>query len=277
MTIADELPSRLLTSSEQSGWRRVEARQYADPPVTEAFRTSTSRLLLVLVTSGRYRIESRQGARWRRVSYRPGSIGVTAPGNISELRWRSTDPSPMQSLHLRLDPDLAGDAVLPDALVLHDPFVSAASWALAGALQEQAPALYADSLAQALVTHLAHRAGRPATSNPRRTGTLGAAQVEQVSEYMRAHLGEDISVDDLAGVANVSKFHFIRTFSQATGLTPYRYLRRMRLRAGAELLRSSSLSVAQIASQCGYLSIGQFAAAFRSEYGVRPSDLRLPQ
>ena len=71
---ADELPSRLLDSSAGRGWRTVEARTYADPLVTEAFRTSSPHLLLVAGTSGRYRIESRQGGRWRAVSYRPGSI-----------------------------------------------------------------------------------------------------------------------------------------------------------------------------------------------------------
>ena len=75
-------------------------------------------------------------------------------------------------------------------------------------------------------------------------------------------------------MANVSKFHFIRIFARTTGLTPYRYLRRMRLQTGADLLRTTSYSVAQIATRCGYLSPGQFATAFRTEYGVRPSDLR---
>ena len=269
----DELPSRLLASSAGSGWRTVEVREYADPLQAEAFRTTSARLLLVLVTSGRYRIESRHGARWRGVGYRPGSVGITAPGNVSELRWRSTDGRPMESLHLFLDPAAAGAATFPDSLSLQDPFVTATARALSTARREQAPALYADSLAQALVVHLARKMVHPGVSD-RRPGPLSAAEVARVNDYMQAHLGEDVTVDELAAVANVSKFHFIRTFARTTGLTPHRYLRRMRLRTGADLLRTSTYSIAQIASRCGYLSAGQFSAAFRAEYGVRPTDFR---
>jgi AraC family transcriptional regulator len=270
---ADELPSRLLDSSVRSGWHTVEARAYADPLVTEAFRTTSPQLLLVLVTSGRYRIESRQGGRWRGATYRPGSIGITAPGNVSELRWRSSDGNAMESVHLHLDPAAVGDVAFPDALTLHDSYVTAAARALSSALHEQAPALYADSLAQALLTHLAYRSARP-TASAARPGTLSAAQVTRIADYMQAHLGEDLAVDELAALVNISKFHFIRIFARTTGLTPHRYLRRMRLQAGADLLRTTEYSVAQIAFRCGYLSSGQFAAAFRTEYGVRPSDLR---
>jgi AraC family transcriptional regulator len=271
--VADDLPSRLLQSSARLGWRTVEARTYADPFTAEAFRTTSRQLLLVLVTSGRYRIESRRGGRWRGATYRPGSIGTTAPGNVSELRWRSNDGTPMESLHLYLDPGAAGGVVFPDALTVHDPYVSAAAQSLFSALHDRAPALYADSVAQALVTHVVYRSARPpAAATP--LGVLSAGQVTRITDYMQAHLSEDLAVEELAALVNVSKFHFIRIFARTTGLTPHRYLRRMRLQAGADLLRTSSYSVAQIAFRCGYLSSGQFAAAFRAEYGVRPSDLR---
>jgi AraC family transcriptional regulator len=91
---------------------------------------------------------------------------------------------------------------------------------------------------------------------------------------MRAHLGDDVTVDDLAAVARVSKFHFIRAFALAAGTTPYRYLRRMRLETAAGLLRRTRHSVARIALDCGYRSTGQFARAFRAEYGVPPTLFR---
>jgi AraC family transcriptional regulator len=183
----------------------------------------------------------------------------------------------MESLHLHLDPALAGGVTFPDSLSLRDPYVTASTRALAAAASAGAPALYADSLAQGLVSHLAHLAGQPATPQP--SGRLAArplseADVRQVADYMRAHLGDDITVDELAAVARVSKFHFIRSFALTTGLTPYRYLRRMRLEAAAELLAGTHDSVARIALRCGYRSTGQFARAFRAQYGVAPSRRR---
>jgi len=270
MDVVGELPSELVRSSDALGWRAVRAAHYADPGVAEEFVTRSERLLLVLVTSGRYRIESRHGGSWRRASYRPGSIGVTAPGNTSVLRWRSTPGEAMESLHLHLEPGAADGAVFPDALTVHDGYVSASAWALSRALTSQAPALYADSLAQGLTAHLAYRLARPSPRPAPAPSPLSDREVARVVDYMRAHVGDDITVDDLAAVARVSKFHFIRAFSAATGVTPYRYLRRMRLETAAELLRRTPDAVARIAVRCGYRSSGQFARAFRAEYGVPP-------
>ena len=266
------LSSELRASSAGLGWRSVEARTYADPPAADAFDTRSDRLLVVLVTGGRYRIESRHGGSWRRAAYRPGSVGVTAPGHTSVLRWRSTSPAPMQSLHLHLDQGVVAGASFPDALTVHDPYVTAAARALGHALTQEAPALYADSVAQALVTHLAF--GGTSHPSPRQPLPLHTTEVERVTEYMRAHLADDLTVADLAAVANVSKFHFIRAFATATGLTPHRYLRRLRMRVAADLLRTSTLGIARVAVLCGYRSAGRFAAAFRDEYGVSPTDFR---
>jgi len=274
MDVVGALPSRLVRDSGALGWRAVRVAQYADPGVAEEFETRADRLLVVLVTSGRYRIESRAGGSWRRASYRPGSIGVTAPGNVSVLRWRSASSEAMESVHLHLDPGGADGARFPDALTLHDEYVAASARALSRALASQAPALYADTLAQGLTAHLAYRFARPAGRSGAALAPLSDREVGRVVEYMRAHLGADVTVDELAAVARVSKFHFIRAFSAATGVTPYRYLRRMRLEVAAELLRRTPDAVARIALLCGYRSSGQFARAFRAEYGVPPQRYR---
>ncbi|MFY1671064.1 helix-turn-helix domain-containing protein [Plantactinospora sp. WMMB334] len=275
VSVTGELPARLMRASDALGWRMVRALAYADPVETGPFAHGSESLLVVLVASGRYRIESRRGAAWRGASYRPGSVGVTAPGNASVLRWHSATAEPMESLHLHLDPAAAGAVAFPDALSLHDPYVTAAARTLGQALTSAAPALYADSLALALAAHLAHRAGQPLRRPAGRPAVpLGDAEVRRVADHMRANLGENLTVDDLARVARISKFHFIRAFALATGLTPHRYLRRMRLETAVELLRNTPESVARIALRCGYRSPGQFARAFRAEYGVPPAQLR---
>ncbi|UQU63895.1 AraC family transcriptional regulator [Couchioplanes caeruleus] len=269
MDVSGRLPSRLAAASDSLGWCYVRAARYADPTETEPFLTRSDKLLVVLVTSGRYRIESRRGASWRAASYRPGSVGITAPGNASVLRWRAASSEPMESLHLHLDPAAAAGTAFPDALTLHDAYVVVSARVLSEALSVQAPALYADSVAQGLTVHLAHRFGKP-VRQPTPAGALSEREVGRVVEYMRAHLGDDVSLEALAGVARVSKFHFLRAFAAATGVTPYRYLRRLRLQVAAGMLRRTGDPVARIALLCGYRSSGQFARAFRAEYGVPP-------
>lgn len=256
---------RQLSSSSGLGWRSVLAREYADPPRVESFHSVPSReLLVVLVTSGAYAIAS--GAT--KATYRRGSVGVTAPGNVSRLRWHTLDGKPMRSLHLYLGTDLIRDTEhLPDVLSLQDDFVTAAAFALGDAMAARAPAVYADALAQAVAAHLVHR-------RPTRPAALGNHQIDRVVDHMRAHLGDDISLEALAREANVSKFHFVRVFARTTGLTPHRYLVRLRMQAGADLLGRTDHTVQRIALACGYRSPRQFAAAFRAEYGVTPQQFR---
>ena len=91
---------------------------------------------------------------------------------------------------------------------------------------------------------------------------------------MRAHLADNVELADLAALVTLSRYHFLRAFSASTGLTPHRYLTRLRMQAAEGLLRGTGRSVLQIALDCGYRSAGRFTAAFRREYGVTPSAIR---
>ncbi|GLY19657.1 AraC family transcriptional regulator [Kineosporia sp. NBRC 101677] len=270
------LPSRIVRSSSRLGWTAVRLDEYEDPFVAEPFATRSPSLTLVRVSSGRYRIASRNGRRWTSDDYRPGSIGITAPGKENVLRWQATAPARMRSQHLHLAPSLVPAGVtFPDALTLDDAYVQASLQTLVSALDDEAPAVYADSVAAALAAHVVYRVAP--TSLPRsRPGraTLSAGEVDLVVEFMHAHLADDISLEQLAELLGLSKFHFLRVFRGATGHTPARYLGRLRLRQGARLLRNSDRPVAAIAASCGYRSPGQFAAAFRREYGCTPRAYR---
>ena len=274
------LPARLLRSSADLGWRDVHARAYHDRPEAAAFTTApTPALLVVVITGGNYLIESHRDGRWYPADYHPGAVGVSAPGTTSRLRWRSLTDDRMTSLHLYLSPelvertsaDLGGPDRLPDMLLLDDPVIASMGNALNAALARRAPALYADGVAQALTVHLLH-----ANQSTRVCAdlALGRSTLDTVVGYLREHLADDVSLDDLAAQVDLSKFHLLRMFKKSTGSTPHQYLIGLRLGRAANLLRHSRLSVAQIAVACGYQSTGQFAAMFRRAYGVPPKDYR---
>jgi AraC family transcriptional regulator len=280
---ADHLPSQLQVSSRDLGWRTVLVSSYVDPVWTEEFTTApTPDLLLVEVTKGAYVVESRKAGTWQRATYRPGSVGVTAPGNASTLRWRAEIPQRMESVHVHLSAHvLAATAEslgargrqaldqLPDCLLLGDPLVESAVLSLGRAVPKQAPRLYADAIGQMLATHLLYGAGR---SQP--TGKLSRPALSEVVDYMHMHLQDDIDLAVLAKLANLSKFHFLRLFAQATGVTPHRYLVRLRLQRAATMLRDTRQTILQVAESCGYRSQGHFAGAFRRQFGVSPTEFR---
>jgi AraC family transcriptional regulator len=267
------------------------ARRYCDPSETEEFTTTpTSDLLVVMVTSGRYVIQSRQRRLWHRDEYRPGSVGITAPGHGSTLRWRSLTSQPLTSLHLFLSSRLVESTLrefrqsgtrvraMPDALSVQDPLVESVGRAVLRAVEHRAPALYADSLAQTLVAHLLLLAERGSFTasppRPGRTGGLDEGALRRITDYMHEHLHEDIMLDQLAAEVHISKYHLLRRFTTTTGLTPYRYLTGLRLAKAARMLLTTASSVLEIGQACGYRSSSRFAATFRRRYGMAPAEYR---
>jgi AraC-like DNA-binding protein len=95
--------------------------------------------------------------------------------------------------------------------------------------------------------------------------------VERVIEHMYQGLGGQLSIDDMARTAFLSKFHFSRVFRQITGLSPGRFLSAIRLQYAKRLLSSTSLSVTDICFAVGYNSVGTFSSRFKFAVGVSPS------
>lgn len=100
------------------------------------------------------------------------------------------------------------------------------------------------------------------------------AAVERVITAMRANLGEQITMDDMARTAMFSKFHFSRIFLRVTGISPGRFLSALRLQEAKRLLLTTSMAVADISHLVGYNSIGTFSSRFRASVGVSPSEYR---
>ncbi|HEY6125279.1 MAG TPA: helix-turn-helix transcriptional regulator, partial [Steroidobacteraceae bacterium] len=85
---------------------------------------------------------------------------------------------------------------------------------------------------------------------------------------------EDWPVERLARVSRVSEAHFARSFKDAFGLPPHRYLLTRRMERAKALLRDTDLSVTDIAFQTGWKSLGTFGRIFRDVNGESPGELR---
>jgi AraC family transcriptional regulator len=98
-----------------------------------------------------------------------------------------------------------------------------------------------------------------------------AARVERVHDYLTAHLDRDVDLEELAGVACFSPFHFHRIYRALQGETVAESVRRMRLHRAALDLIDGTLPIARIAARAGYGSQAAFTRAFRSAYGAPPA------
>lgn len=98
--------------------------------------------------------------------------------------------------------------------------------------------------------------------------------VERAKNFMREHLGDPITVDDVARTAFFSRFHFTRLFHRLTGMPPGRYLARLRLREAMRLLRTTDKKVIEVTFAVGYSSVGTFSARFSEQVGISPTEYR---
>ena len=93
-------------------------------------------------------------------------------------------------------------------------------------------------------------------------------------EYVNENYPNDISLDELCRLVNMSKSHFCRRFKIAMGITVMEYILTTRIAAAKNLLISSELSVSQVSDLCGFSSISYFCQTFKEHVGITAREFR---
>jgi len=101
-----------------------------------------------------------------------------------------------------------------------------------------------------------------------------SAPVARAMEYVDAHLGEPLGIDRLAGVAGLSRAHFVRKFIAEAGKSPSDYVHGARMERATRLLIATDQPVVAIAAASGFANGNYFAKAFRRLNGLSPSAFR---
>ena len=125
---------------------------------------------------------------------------------------------------------------------------------------------HSDSTPSAMTTK---REGGPASRDPALLRRLLRAK-----DRMDAASHEEWPVERLARVSRISAAHFARSFKDAFGVPPHRYLLTRRIERASALLRDTDLPIIEIAFQTGWKSLGTFGRTFRDVTGESPGELR---
>jgi AraC family transcriptional regulator len=94
------------------------------------------------------------------------------------------------------------------------------------------------------------------------------------TDYIYAFYHKDLSLDELAGIACLSKFHFLRLFKIAFGQTPHQFVNEVRVSQAKTLLKNTNTEVVNIARQLGFTDASSFSRMFYNHSGVYPSRYR---
>ena len=95
--------------------------------------------------------------------------------------------------------------------------------------------------------------------------------------HLEVKFDHPINLDELAGIAHMSKRSFIRAFQAATGASPIAYLIQLRINRATALLRDSDAPVTDIAFRAGFADSNYFTRQFRKLTGISPRSYRRQQ
>ncbi|SFJ81031.1 two-component system, response regulator YesN [Paenibacillus sp. UNC496MF] len=109
----------------------------------------------------------------------------------------------------------------------------------------------------------------------RRFAEQPTSVADEIKQYIRAHYGEDLTRNSLADVVFLHPDYLARLFKKETGVSLGAYIIEARIAAAKQLLRSTGLSVFDVAKKVGYANYSYFAKVFKQEAGVSPNEYKL--
>jgi AraC family transcriptional regulator len=215
-----------------------------------------------------------------RASFRPGMSLILPAGRENAWRWNSGS----DELHLYVSPAWLGEVavaagVATPVLVERFAFEDLLLCSLARALLEErrsggvGGALFRDTVAETIALRLL-REHCSVTAPPFPRASLAPTRLRRVRDLVEERLECDLSLEDLAAAAGLSRAHFARAFRTTTGQTPYAYLRDRRVARARSLLAASSQPIIEIAGLTGFRSQSHLGRVFKNATGLTPAEYR---
>lgn len=236
---------------------------------------------LAATTDHRIRIQADPASgicEGRRFAYARGDVDLLPSGSAAQ--WEEDGDS--MSVILRFPPSLlqrtaeelgldGARAGLTPRHQLRDPQIEHIAWALHADREAGHPVgpIYAESLGLALAAHLVARHRMP---QPRVHG-LSKSQLRRVTDYVEAHLDQDLSLASLAQVAGISASHLKTLFKRSVGLPVHAYVVTRRVERARTLLLQRELPASQVALDAGFSHQSHMVRCMRRVLGAASASL----
>jgi AraC family transcriptional regulator len=200
-----------------------------------------------------------------------GTLCLTPYGQTIGAYWEK----PLDNMGILLMPDFvktvalenrfSNDFEFKEVYKDKDPLIEQIGFALLEESKAETPAgrLYTDSLIQTLTLHLLKNYTNAAAVQENVNGGLSGYKLKRVQEFIDANLEDDLSLAELAEVADLSQFHFARAFRKSTGMTPQQYLMQQRIERAKQLLAKDDLPIVEISLRTGFKNQSHFTTLFR--------------
>ncbi len=276
-------PSAPILSGQKAFWNGVKVSYHKCPKPFETPEHYFSQHLITIHLNHRAVLkEQLLNGHLRGDRFFNGDICLT-PANTPVL-VRLQDSIEFISLHLEpaFMKQIATGVVDSDRLEvvpqfkLNDPLIYQIGIALKANLESEGVGdrLYTESMATALSAHLLQHYSTQKPKIKSYSDGLSQVRLRQVTEYIHQHLAQNLSLIMMAEIVQMSPYYFSRLFKQSTGLTPHQYLLKCRTELAKQLLKSTDLSIADIADQVGFVDQSHLNRHFKRHFGISPSQIR---
>jgi AraC family transcriptional regulator len=227
------------------------------------------------------------GGAWITRQIRAGELFVTRSRTPYEVRFESPPGQHLEnlSLHIAVEPFLtalearySGNADRVEVAdffgrdeILRTICLVCAELLAAGVRGKSARVA---ALTQLMASHIVEKYTTSAGETAAYRGGLPIGHLRKVEDHVAERLAEEISVETLADLVELSPSHFAHVFKETTGMTPLQFMTRERITRAQQLIRETSRSLIDIGLEVGYSSPSHFAQVFRRVVGVTPTEFR---
>lgn len=281
--------SKLLGSSAELGWSTISAELRSHPASEMAVVVPRHAEIGLAMIGNDNCLVTREGAgQIQHTVPRVGTIWLS-PIGVGDNAATITAPIP-QALHLFLPAALfdrlRDDFNLPAAPAhsiryvagVRDDVIQHIGESILAELTDETAAgrMYVETASVTLAARLLQKYCDSGACAPTEAsaGSLDHIRLRRVLDHIAANIGDDITLENLAGVAGYSLFHFARKFTLAMGIPPHRYISRIRLENAMAELAAGKLQLAEIALNARFCSQASFTRAFHRATGMTPKQYR---
>jgi AraC family transcriptional regulator len=279
--------STLLRSSAELGWSTLSA-ELRSHGICKTRLMVPQHVEVCLALAGTTKgLVRRTGAGQRQEAMPTSGAIWLSPIEVGDREITITAPIP-KAMHLYLPAALfkrlSDDFNIPRAPAhsiqyvagIRDEVIHQIALSLASEIINETAAgrVYVETASLALAARLLHKycdSGACAPVAPD-SHPLHGIWLRRVLDYISANIANDITLVDLAGIADYSPFHFAHKFTRAMGISPHRYLSRVRLEKAMAELAAGKLPIVEIALNALFSSQASFTRAFHRATGMTPKE-----
>jgi AraC family transcriptional regulator len=247
------------------------------------FPGCNNHLLCLLLSNSNQQKITRIGEHESEKAQLKGEFWICSAKTSGLWAWDSTDESLMfviEPLLLnRIAEEVSGananHVELLNTINARDPHIDAIAHLFQAELDGggMGGSLYTESLAHVLIIHLLRQYCTPQPKIQLIAERLPTHRHQPVLEYIHSCLDKPLHLAELAAVANMSQYHFCRSFKQSIGIAPYQYVLQQRMEKARALLHQGKHTIAEISLLVGCTDQSRFAKHFKKHFGVTPKEV----